>query len=83
MKSIPNQQLDAFVDGQLDQNDRIEILDAMGGSGEIRNQVAETRRLKDLVRRIKELSQNDRPSLRQNTRATLLPLCLGHYRCCF
>ena len=50
MKSIPNQQLDAFVDGQLDQNDRVEILDAMGGSGEIRNRVAETRRLKDLVR---------------------------------
>jgi intracellular sulfur oxidation DsrE/DsrF family protein len=50
MKSIPNQQLDAFVDGQLDQNDRIEILDAMAGSGEIRDRVAETRRLKDLVR---------------------------------
>jgi len=50
MKLIPNQQLDAFVDGQLDQNDRIEILDAMGGSGEIRDRVADTRRLKDLVR---------------------------------
>ena len=50
MKSIPDQQLDAFVDDQLDQNDRIEILDAMENSGEIRNRVADTRRLKDLLR---------------------------------
>jgi len=50
MKSISDQQLDAFVDGQLDHGDRIEILDAMGDSADIRNRVADTRRLKDLVR---------------------------------
>jgi intracellular sulfur oxidation DsrE/DsrF family protein len=50
MKSIPDQQLDAFVDDQLDQQDRLEILVAMANSDEIKTRVAESRRLKDLLR---------------------------------
>jgi len=50
MKSIPDQQLDAFVDDQLSQADRANVLDAMESSVDARSKVAETRRLKDLLR---------------------------------
>ena len=50
MKSIPDQQLDAFVDDQLSQADRANVLDAMESSADARGKVAETRRLKDLLR---------------------------------
>ena len=59
MKSIPDHQLDAFVDDQLSQTDRANILDAMESSGDARNKVAETRRLKDLLRLA---YQNQRPN---------------------
>lgn len=50
MKSISDQQIDAFVDGQLDHRDRIEILQAMESSPAVRNRVAQARHLKDLLR---------------------------------
>jgi intracellular sulfur oxidation DsrE/DsrF family protein len=49
MNKFTDQQLDAFVDGQLDRNDRTEILGAMENSGDVRNKVADVRRLKDLI----------------------------------
>jgi len=49
MNKFTDQQLDAFVDGQLGHKDRTEILGAMENSSDIRNKVADGRRLKDLI----------------------------------
>lgn len=48
--NISQQQLEAFVDGQLDAPDKERVLLAMEASQELRTQVADLRRLKDMVR---------------------------------
>jgi intracellular sulfur oxidation DsrE/DsrF family protein len=48
--NISQQQLEAFVDGQLDSTDKKRVLLALEASQALRTQVAELRRLKDMVR---------------------------------
>jgi intracellular sulfur oxidation DsrE/DsrF family protein len=48
--NISQEQLEAFVDGQLDAPDKERVLLALEQSEKLRTQVAELRRLKDLVR---------------------------------
>ncbi len=50
MKKIDEQNLDAYVDGELDQSGRGDVLQAMADSSEVGNRIAEIRHLKDLVR---------------------------------
>jgi len=47
---IAQEQLEAFVDGELDASEKSRVLLALDASAELRAQVAELRRVKDLVR---------------------------------
>ncbi|MDH5178405.1 MAG: hypothetical protein OEZ39_04065 [Gammaproteobacteria bacterium] len=47
---IPESQLHAYVDGQLDTHERAEVLDATRTDAELARQLAELNRLKELVR---------------------------------
>lgn len=47
---IAEEQLEAFVDGELEASEKSRVLLALDASAELRAQVAELRRLKDLVR---------------------------------
>ena len=50
LNDISQEQLEAFVDGQLDAPDKARVLLALEASETLRTQVAELRRLKDMVR---------------------------------
>jgi hypothetical protein len=78
MQSIPDHQLDAFVDDELDADDRAAVLAGLKRSESAQARVNETRQLKDLLRlAYRDEKPEPRPPARRNRSLPAIAALLG------